>query len=182
MLYYWLHVAHVFLSSKFFHKKVDVESDLIRNRRVSILDCEGLRYMANSRYLLYMDLIRYELLFRTKLYAATVSKGLLPILGAQKIIYKKPLKRWTKFSITLILEGWDDKWAYHRQVFQQNNEVCAIGYTKVAFWKNKKVQDMREILFETGVTKKEMNPSATIRNIFDSDSELLKSETRINEL
>ena len=68
------------------------------------------------------------------------------VLGSQKIIYKKTLKRWAKFTITLVLEGWDDKWAYHRQIFEQKNQVCAVGFAKVAFWKNKKAQDMRAIL------------------------------------
>src|SRR5680860_846322 len=55
---------------------------------------------------------------------------------------KRPLKRWTKFTITLVLEGWDDKWVYHKQVFTQNDQLCAKGYTKAAFWKNKKAQHM----------------------------------------
>ena len=45
----------------------------------------------------------------------------------------------------MVLEGWDDKWAYHRLTFEQNNQICAIGFPKVAFWKNKKAQDMNNI-------------------------------------
>jgi len=133
MIYYWIHVIYIFINSKLFRSKVNVDSKITRTRRVSILDCEGLRYMANSKYSYYMDFIRYELLFRTELYTNTVNRGMFAVLGSQKVIYKKPLKRWSKFSITLNLEGWDDKWAYHRQVFKQNNKVCAIGYTKLAF-------------------------------------------------
>jgi acyl-CoA thioesterase FadM len=122
-----------------------------------------------------MDFIRFEVLFRSNLYENTLKKGMFPVLGSQKFIYKKPLKRWTKFNITLVLEGWDDKWVYHRQVFKQNNEVYAIRFTKVAFWKNKKAQPLPKILAACGIRKKIMIPSSEILNMFKNDYEIIKS-------
>ena len=98
------------------------------------------------------------------------------VLGSQKIIYKKPLKRWTIFQITLVLEGWDDKWVYHKQLFEQDNQLCAIGYTKAAFWKDKKAQDIRKIIKNCGVEATEMNISVEIQKIFNIDYELLKQQ------
>jgi acyl-CoA thioesterase FadM len=178
MLYYWLHTIYVFIGSKLFWSKIDAESNLSRIRRVSILDCESLKYMANSKYFYYMDLIRFELLFRSNLYDNTAKKGMFAVLGSQKIIYKKPLKRWSKFTITLVLEGWDDKWAYHRQTFEQNNEICAIGFTKVAFWKNKKVQNMHNILADSGVVKSEMNVTPEIKSLFADDYSIIKNGSK----
>ncbi|GAA3568397.1 acyl-CoA thioesterase [Snuella lapsa] len=176
MFYYWLHVIYIYISSKLFLSKVDVDSEITRHRRVSILDCEGFRYMSNSRYCYYMDFIRYELLFRTKLYTNTFSKGMFGVLGSQKVIYKKPLKRWSKFSITLYLEGWDDKWAYHRQVFRQNNKVCAIGYTKLAFVKNRELQSMKTILNTCGYKGSVKPPSSMVLDLFKNDQTLLSNE------
>jgi acyl-CoA thioesterase FadM len=133
MLYYWLHLLYIFTCSKLFWSKVDLTSNQTRKRMVSILDCDTFRYMANSKYAYYMDCIRFEKMFRSKLYDNTVKKGMYPVLGSQKIIYKQPLKRWSIFTIPLILEGWDDKWVYHKQVFEQNHKICVIGYTKAAF-------------------------------------------------
>lgn len=175
MIYYWLHIVYVFFGSRFFWKNVDLESNLTRSRRVSILDCEAFRFMANSKYFYYMDLIRLEILFRSDLYKSTIKKGMFPVLGSQKIIYKKPLKRWNKFDITLILEGWEGNWVYHRQVFKCNNEVYAIGITKVGFWKKHKIQDMHEILSNSGVTKKEMVVSDDILNLFKDDYDIIKN-------
>jgi len=62
-----------------------------------------------------------------------MKKGLFPVIGSQKFIYKKPLKRWTKLSITLPVEAWNEKWVYHTQTFKQKGEVYAVGFTKVAF-------------------------------------------------
>ncbi|SDL90135.1 acyl-CoA thioesterase [Kriegella aquimaris] len=175
MLYYWLHLFYIFIGSRLFWRKVDLISNQTRKRRVGILDCDTFRYMSNSKYAYYMDFIRFEKMFRSQLYDNTVKKGMFAVLGSQKIIYKKPLKMWSTFHITLVLEGWDDKWVYHKQVFTQNNQLCAIGYTRAAFWKNKKAQDMRMILENSGVTRAEMNPPEEIHEIFNRDYQLLKA-------
>ncbi|QJP34650.1 acyl-CoA thioesterase [Nonlabens sp. Ci31] len=133
MICYCMHMIYIYVGANYFWKKVVVYSDLTRLRRVRILDCESLRYVANSKYFYYMDFIRFEILFRTQLYKNTMKKGLFPVIGSQKFIYKKPLKRWTKLSITLPVEAWNEKWVYHTQTFKQKGEVYAVGFTKVAF-------------------------------------------------
>lgn len=82
---------------------------------------------------------------------------------------------WTKFNITLVVEGWDEKWVYHRQIFEQQNEVCAVGFTKIAFWQNKKTQNMRQILADSGMITTEMNPSSEILDLFKNDYEIIKN-------
>lgn len=175
MIYYWLHLVYIFIGSKFFWNPVDLMANLTRTRRVSILDCEAFRFMANSKYFYYMDFIRLEILFRSDLYANTMKKGMFPVLGSQKIIYKKPLKRWTKFDITLVIEGWDDQWVYHRQVFTRNQEVYAIGITKVGFWKKHKIQDMRKIIAASGIKEKDMDVSPETLSMFSNDYTIIKS-------
>ncbi|TXG39645.1 acyl-CoA thioesterase [Seonamhaeicola maritimus] len=175
MIYYWLHIVFVFFGSKFFWKRVNLDENFSRTRRVSILDCDAFRFMANSKYFYYMDLIRLEITFRTDLYKNTIKKRKYPVIGSQKIIYKKPLKRWTKFKITLILEGWDDNWVYHRQVFSRNNEVYAIGFTKVGFWYKHKIQEIRPIIFESGIKLKEKPVSSEVLKMFDNDYNILKT-------
>ena len=174
MLYYWLQIFYIYIGSRLFWKKIKPSSDFTRTRRVNILDCEAFRFMANSRYFYYMDLIRYEVVFRSKLYENTLKKGMFGVLTSQKIIYKKPLKMFKKFDITLILEGSDDKWVYHRQVFRQNGQVCAIGYTKAGFWKNKKAQKINAILMKSDSEIK--LPSEEVLNMFKNDYSLLKNQ------
>ncbi len=109
--------------------------------------------MSNSRYLYYMDFIRFEIMFRSKLYEHTAKKGIYPILGSQKIIYKKPLKRWSRFTITLILEGWDDKWVYHKQIFVQNEKYAPLALPKRPFGDTKKYRTYRKFLKIVGSSK-----------------------------
>lgn len=175
MIYYWLHILYLYTGSNFLWKKLDVTTDLIRKHRVNILDCDSLRYMANSKYLYYMYFIRFEKLFRSSLYENTFKKGMFPVLGSQKIIYKNPLKLGSTFNIALVLEGWDEKWFYHKQIFTQNDQVCAIGYTKAAIWKNNKTQDLKPILENCGVTAREMKVPEQMTLLFENDYQLLKN-------
>ena len=182
MLYYWIHIVFLYLGRLFFWKRVRIDEDISRQWRVSLLDCEAMRYMSNSKYFYYMDFIRFEILFRSTLNDVTFKKRIYPVLGSQKIIYRKPLKRWTKFKITLKLEGWDDKWVYHRQIFERNGEVYAIGITKVGFWKNKKVLNMPQIIADCGVTLKEKAPSREVINMFDGDHDFLHQNESVSNL
>ena len=177
MLYYWLHLVYVYLASRFIWKSIPLDKDHTRSRIVSMFDCEAFRYMANSRYFYYMDLIRFEVVFRSSLYAHTIKKGMTGVLASQKIIYKKPLKMWKRFEITLQLDGSDEKWVYHRQIFKQGGQVCAIGFTKAGFWKNKKAQNMRQILIDSGVEDKIRQPSAEMRSLFENDYQFIKQTT-----
>jgi hypothetical protein len=125
-----------------------------------------------------MDFIRLESMFRSSLYENTVKKGMLAILGSQKVIYKKPLRIWSTFSVRLILEEWDEKWAYHRHIFLQDGKVCAVGLSKLAFRKHKKMQNMQDILTACGVTEPGNNPTDGIKYIFNHDYDLLQGADR----
>ena len=168
-------MIYIYIGSRIFWKKIKPSSKLTRTRRVNILDCESFRFMANSKYFYYMDLIRYEVVFRSKLYDNTIKKGMFGVLASQKIIYKKPLRMFKKFDITLKLEGSDDKWVYHRQTFKQNNQICAIGFTKAGFWKNKKAQSMTEILMNSDPDYEMKPPPAKVLLMFENDYLTLKN-------
>lgn len=171
-------MLYIYIGSRVFWKKVKPTSDFTRTRRVNILDCESFRFMANSKYFYYMDFIRYEVVFRSTLYENTIKKGMFGVLASQKIIYKKPLIKFKKFDVTIKLEGSDDKWVYHRQTFEQHGEICAIGFTKAGFWKNKKAQDMKEIIINSDSEYKIKAPSAEIISMFKTDYETLKTSNK----
>lgn len=177
MIYYWIHIFYLYIGARLFWTKVDVTSDLTRRYRISVFDCESFRYMANSRYLQYMDFIRFEKMFRSPLYENTAKVGMFGVLGGQKIIYKKPIKIWSTFTITLVFQGCDEKWFYHKQIFRQKGQVCAIGYTKAAFWKNSKAGDLHSILRRSGVTASEKVVPKEISHLFENDYQLLKDGT-----
>lgn len=181
MFYYWYTIVKI-LFLRNFQSKVKHNQNISRTYRVRIFDCDGLRVMTASRYAVYMDFIRWELIARSKLFHAIVKRGLAPTLGSQKIIYRKPLKRWSKFNIILESVGWDEKWVYHLHYFKQQNEIKAVGITRALIWKRDIPSVLTEIMEEIGVQERTKPPSWVL-DLFKEDKEIiLKSQDIIPDL
>lgn len=172
MLYYWYRILRIFLA-RGFQKPADINGELTRTFRVRLFDCDAFRVMAAFTYETYMDYIRLEFVARTRLYHEIFGKGLAPTLGAQKLIYRKPLKRWTTFTLRLQTAGWDDKWIYHIHLFEQAGEVKAIGVTKALIWKKDRPQILLEILKNAGGDNVSKPPAPWVVDVFKNDSDIL---------
>jgi len=175
MFYYWYRIVWILIARKF-QSQVDIEEDLTRTFRVRLFDCDGFRVMTAFKYAAYMDLIRWEMIARSKLFNEILPKGLAPTLGAQKIIYRKPIKLWTKFTLRLQTMGWDEKWVYHVHKFEQSGEVKAIGITRALIWKKDKPQILREILQNIAVKNLDKKPPEWIANLFRSDTDIIQNK------
>jgi acyl-CoA thioesterase FadM len=172
MLYYWYRIIRI-LIEKNFQKQVDIEAVLSRKFIVRLFDCDGLRVMTAFKYAAYMDFIRWEMIARSRLYNEIVLKGLAPTLGSQKIIYRKPLKRWTRFTLNVHTAGWDEKWVYHIHKFEQKGEIKAVGITRALIWKKDKPQILQEILKNAGVKDLNRKPPDWVLKLFQSDSDII---------
>ena len=175
MLYYWYRIIWILVSRRF-QTQVDVEVELTRTFRVRLFDCDGFRVMTAFKYAAYMDFIRWELIARSKIYSEILPKGLAPTLGSQKIIYRRPLKLWTKFTLRLKTMGWDEKWIYHIHKFEQNGEVKAVGITRALIWKKDKPQILRDILKAVGVKNLDNKPPEWISNLFLTDTNIIQDK------
>jgi acyl-CoA thioesterase FadM len=175
MFYYWYRIVWTLISRKF-QTQVDIEEELTKTFRVRLFDCDGFRVMTAFKYAAYMDLIRWEMIARSKVFNEIFPKGLAPTLGAQKIIYRKPIKLWTKFTLRLQTMGWDDKWVYHLHKFEQGGEVKAIGITRALIWKKDKPQILREILQNIAVKNLDKKPPEWIANLFRSDTDIIQNK------
>lgn len=129
--------------------------------------------MTAFKYAAYMDFIRWEMIARSKLYSEIVLKGLAPTLGSQKIIYRKPLKRWTQFTLKVNTAGWDEKWVYHIHTFEQKGEIKAVGITRALIWKKDKPQILQQILENAGVKDINKKPPDWVINLFQSDTDII---------
>ena len=174
MLYYWYRIIRILIERKF-QKQVDIEDELTRTFSVRLFDCDGLRVMAAFKYAAYMDFVRWEMIARSKLYNEIVLKGLAPTLGSQKIIYRKPLKLWTKFTVRLRTVGWDEKWVYHVHKFEQAGEIKAIGITRALVWRKGKSLSMLETLKNIGVKNLDKKAPDWVIKLFQSDSEIISN-------
>ena len=172
MFYYWYRLIRILIARNF-QKKINVEDELTRTFSVRLFDCDGLRVMTAFKYATYMDFIRWELIARSNLYKEIVLKGLAPTLGSQKIIYRKPLKLWTKFNVRLKTVGWDERWIYNVHKFEQGGEIKAIGITRALVWRKDKPQVLAEILKSIGVTNLDQKPPEWVLSIFRNDKDII---------
>jgi hypothetical protein len=102
-----------------------------------------------------------------------VQRGLAPTLGSQKLIYRRPLKLWTRFAVELELAGYDDKWIYHIHRFEQHGELRALGITRALIWKRDVPTAMDELLTFVGA-RGPMMPPEWVTELFARDKELLE--------
>ncbi len=174
MLYYWYRIIRI-LVERNFQKPVDIEDELTRTFRVRLFDCDGLRVMTAFKYAAYMDFVRWEMIARSKLYEEIVLKGFAPTLGSQKIVYRKPLKLWTKFNVRLRTVGWDEKWVYHVHKFEQGGEIKAIGITRALVWKKDKPQILMEIMKNIGVRDLNKKTPDWVLSLFQNDKEIIEN-------
>jgi len=173
MIYYWFTILKI-LFLKNFQSQVEFDQTIRRKHRVGVFDCDGLRVMTASKYTVYMDFIRWELIARSKSLKIFLKRGIAPTLGSQKIIYRKPLKIWSKFDIVLETVGWDDKWIYNVHYFEQDEEVKAIGVTRALAWKKDVPSILSEILKEIGAPEQKNTP-LWVLNLFMEDKEIIKN-------
>ncbi len=178
MIYYWYTILKI-LVLRNFQSEVNYDQKISRTFRVGPFDCDGLRVMTAAKYPIYMDFVRWELIARSKLFKAIIKRGLAPTLGSQKIIYRKPLKIWSKFVVTLESVGMDDKWIYNVHYFEQGNEVKAIGITRALIWKRDIPTALTDIMKEVGATEK-IDPPVWVLNIFKEDKEIIHNANHKN--
>ncbi len=176
MLYYWYRILRILLSRKF-QKPLAIDSPVRRRFRVRMFDCDGLRVMTASRYPVYMDFVRWEIIARSDLYNLILKAGLAPTLGSQKIIYRRPLKIFSRFWVHLELAGWDDKWIYHVHTFVQDGRTAAIGVTRALIWKRDVSVSLQEIMIKAGVTEEVNMPAAWIQQLFENDKAILTNHS-----
>jgi acyl-CoA thioesterase FadM len=146
----------------------------VKTFRVKAFDCDALRVMAAYKYFIYMDYARWEQFARTDLYRAVLTRKLAPSLGAQKIIYRKPIKRGTQVSMHVEIAGWDNRWFYHVHTFMQQNEVKAIGVTRGLFWRKDKLNTLEEIVQSAGFLNTKKCPPDWVLKLFEDDGQIIQ--------
>jgi len=176
MIYYWYTILKI-LILKNFQSEVNYDQSIRRTFRVGPFDCDGLRVMTAAKYPVYMDFIRWELIARSKLYKAIVKRKLAPTLGSQKLIYRRPLKIWTKFDVILEFSGMDDKWVYYLHYFEQEKEIKAVGIVRTLVWKKSIPRALSEIMEEVGATKKTKAPDWVLK-LFEDDKDIIANANK----
>jgi acyl-CoA thioesterase FadM len=87
-------------------------------------------HMNNGRYLTICDLNRVDMFIRTGLAKVMLKKGWMPIIADHTMTYKRPLKLFERFHVSLSLTHWDEKFFYMTHTFMAGDRLVAVGTSK----------------------------------------------------
>jgi acyl-CoA thioesterase FadM len=84
-------------------------------------------HMNNGRYLTICDLNRVDLFFRTGLARLMFRNNWIPIITKHTMTYKKPLKTFQSYCVSMELTHWDHRQFYMKHQFARGNRIVAEG-------------------------------------------------------
>lgn len=96
-------------------------------------DIDANLHMNNSRYLLAMDLGRWDFGLRTGVLQPAFRRRWLPTVGAATLRFRRALDPFQRFELATRLVGWDEKWWWFEQRFEVGGGVYAVGRVKALF-------------------------------------------------
>ena len=127
----WVRIL-ITLGRSLFQARIDPTEVLRTDMIVGPTEAD-LRFVSNARYLLFMEVGRLELMLRTGILRHARRRGWTPLVAAQTIRYKRPLKRFQRFTLTTHLTGWDDRWFFIEHKIERRGRVMAFGAAKCCF-------------------------------------------------
>jgi acyl-CoA thioesterase FadM len=130
-MFRWCRLFMIFISS-FFQKKILLSDISTLSFRVWPQEADK-KYMNNASFWTITEMGQMEFLFRTGLYKFCRRYHWSPLVGSQKMVYRKPLKRFERYQLKSKIIFYDDKWLYFEQTFQKNNQMIANSLIKVLF-------------------------------------------------
>jgi acyl-CoA thioesterase FadM len=90
-------------------------------------------HLTNSRYLLAMDLGRWDFGMRTGVGRAMATRRWFPLVGSATLRFRKGIGPFQRYELRTRLVAWDEKWCWFEQRFCVGDTVHAVGRVKVLF-------------------------------------------------
>ena len=94
-------------------------------------------HMNNGRYLTICDLSRVDMFLRTGLARAMLKQKWMPIITEHSMAYKKALKPFQRYRVTMQITGWDERNFDMWHQFIVNDRIVAEGHSKGLIYSKK---------------------------------------------
>jgi acyl-CoA thioesterase FadM len=96
-------------------------------------DVDSNLHMNNSRYLLAMDVGRWDLVARTGFWRELLRRRWFPVLGSATLRFRRPLDPFQRYRLVTRIVAWDEKWCFVEQRFERGGHLHAVGRVKALF-------------------------------------------------
>jgi len=84
-------------------------------------------HMNNGRYLTICDLTRIDMFIRTGLAKTMLKEKWIPVIAEHTMKYKKALRPFQKYRVTMDVTGWDDRSFFMTHTFLVKDRIVAEG-------------------------------------------------------
>jgi acyl-CoA thioesterase FadM len=101
--------------------------------RVYPSDLDAFMHMNNAKYLAIMDVARFDLMVRSRLFDKLNAQRWYPVILAETASFHRSLKLFQKFEIVSHIIHWDDKDFYMTQDFIHGGRPVANAVVKCRF-------------------------------------------------
>jgi acyl-CoA thioesterase FadM len=113
--------------------RLGVFDESVLTLRVWPNDLDANVHMTNSRYLLAMDLGRWDFGMRSGMARQMWRRRWFPAVGSATLRFRRGIGPFQRYSLRTRLVAWDEKWCWFEQRFAVAEAVHAVGRVKVLF-------------------------------------------------
>lgn len=129
-----------------------------------ITDCDMNLHVNTARYLVYMELARFDISIRSGIFQYCVRKKIKGIVMGTKITYRREIKPLKKFTVHTRVVGYDDRFLYFDQQLKSDHGIHAQGYLRTAFHTKEGFMPPQQFLGALGIEleNKELPPDVKL--------------------
>ena len=95
--------------------------------RVLPSDLDNNLHMNNGRYLMMMDLARWDMLLRARLVGAMLRRRWMPVVSRIEMRFRRSLGPFQRYELRSRVDRWDAKWFFIQQRFERGGVLHAEG-------------------------------------------------------
>ena len=121
------------LVAALFRPRVGLLDECTIALRVWPNDLDSNLHMNNSRYLLAMDIGRWDLVVRTRFWRELWRRRWFPVVASATLRFRRSLDPFQRYRLVTRVVAWDEKWCFLEQRFERGGRVYAVGRVKALF-------------------------------------------------
>ena len=170
---YWLRFI-LTVSKAYFQKKLKWNDEVVQEFRVWFTEAD-MGIMNNARYFNFTELSKMRHFVGMGLFFNMIKLKWQPITSFQVIRYKRPLKRFQKFTLKSRIIFWDESYIFQLYTFERQNKLFASAIIKACFKGPNGVVKISEVIKELGLDKIPDAPPIpkAVADIYSAEKELL---------
>jgi acyl-CoA thioesterase FadM len=127
----WFRMLWILLTARF-RPPIPIMAEHELNFRCLPTDLDLNRHLTNSRFHSFMDQVRFDLMLRSGIWRRLRATDTWPVLGSSAIRFRRSVRPWQRFQVTVRIVTWDERWIYMAHRLTADGETSAVAIVKTA--------------------------------------------------